>query len=529
MKVLIVDDEIFIRDGLRTLIDWSEVGFDEVLDAKNAAEAISIIEEGPPDLIVTDIFMPGMSGLDFAKQIRSQHPHIRFVILTGYEKFEYAKEAIEIGVAKYLVKPIFPEELKETVEEIREEMLLEHRLENWNEMAKTRLEQYKPIIAEKFWSDLLTGGLSSSAQIYDRAASADISLNYPAFCCVAIEICKLEKVYERYGQSEHSLVRFVIRNIIEELHSQAVIYIYNHSDTVLLCVLSESASIPKWTKTVETIQSTLKIDVNVGVGNSYEHVTSVWATSLEALDSVKYLAILEQTGIIRFEDIPAWKKDHVEYPYEEEKILLEMLRYREQLSEQALEPFMQKVMIQNPSPPMIHLTCVQLLGAIYRLVDEYGIDSIPTFNQSLSRLEELASYSQFQKLFTELLTEIIERRSRHHASFVSQLVDGAQQMIQERFNDSTLSVTSIAQSLCISPNYLSRIFHQQTGKTCVEFITECRLEEAKKLLLLTNRKNYEISEEVGYTSAHYFSSIFKKNVGHSPSEYRERFSAGPLQ
>lgn len=521
MRVLIVDDEVFIRDGLRTLIDWSESGFDEVWDAKNAKEAIEMIEQMQPDLVLTDIFMPGMSGLDFAKRIRSQYPHIRFVILTGYEKFEYAKEAVEIGVAKYLVKPIFPEELKKTVEELRDEMIVEHRVQNWNEMAKTRLNEYKPIIAEKFWSDLLSGGLSTSSMIQTRAETADITLTYSSYCCLAVEICNLEKVFERYGERELWLVRFAIRNIIEELHQDSVVYIYDHSDTVLLCILSKAASTEVWRKTVETIKVTLKIDVNVGVGCRYNDISSVWASSLEALDSVKYLAILEQTGVIRYEDIPAWKKDHVEYPYEEEKHLLEIVRYRDQIGELAMDPFIHKVMQQNPSPQMIHLTFVQLLGAVYRLVDEYGIDSIQSFNQSVSRLNALSSYTQIHKEFIVLFMEIIAKRSNHHASFVSQLVDGAKQIIQNQFNDPDLSVASIAQTVCISPNYLSRIFHQQTGKTCVEFITECRLEEAKKLLLLTNLKNYEIAEKAGYANAHYFSSMFKKNVGISPSEFRE--------
>src|SRR5690606_11800186 len=126
------------------------------------------------------------------------------------------------------------------------------------------------------------------------------------------------------------------------------------------------------------------------------------------------------------------------------------------------------LMNQHPSPPMIILACIQLLGAVYRLADEYGIDSIPSFNQNVSRLEALSSYTQIKLLFLELFREIVKSKSSQHASFVTQLVDRAKQMIQDRFSDQDLSVAWIAQMLNISPNYLSRIFHQQTGKTCVE-------------------------------------------------------------
>lgn len=522
MRVLIVDDEVFIRDGLRTLIDWGAAGFDEVMDAKNAMEAMEKIELAMPDLILTDIFMPEMSGLDFAKKMRGKYPSIRFVILTGYEKFEYAKEAIEIGVAKYLVKPIFPDELKETVEELRDEMLLENRNRNWNETARQRLNEYKPIITEKFWSDLLSDVLAAPAEIRERASAADIQVQSSFFCCLAVEIRHLDKVFQRYGERELPLVRFAIRNIIEEIHLGNVAYIYDHSDTVLLCILSKPIDPEEWKVTAGKIDETIKVDVCMGLGKPCDDISLVRQSSLEALDCVRYLAMLDQSGFIRYEEIPAWKKDHVEYPYEEEKILLEALRYRDQVSDQVLEPFIRKLKNQNPSPQMIHLISVQLLGALYRLADEYEIDTIPTFNQSVSKLETLPSYSQIQQLFLELFQEIVGRKSAHHDSFVSQLVNRAKQMIHDRYNDQALSVAQIAQMLCISPNYLSRIFHQQTGRTCVEHITECRLVEAKKLLLFSTHKNYEIAEKVGYANAHYFSFMFKKNMGCSPSEFRER-------
>lgn len=522
MRVLIVDDELFIRGGLRTLIDWQEAGFDEVMDAKNAMEAINIIERARPDLILTDIFMPEMSGLDFAKKIRVQYPSIRFVILTGYEKFEYAREAIEIGVAKYLVKPVFPDELKETVDELVQEMTLERRNLNWSEMAQKRLNEYKPIIIEKFWGDVLAGVLTDPAEMRRRAAAADIPPTGNELRCLAVEIRGLEKVYERYGASELPLVRFAIRNMLEELHAGAITYIYDYSEAVLLCLLSEPAETDDWKATAEAIECTLKIDVGIGIGRTVGDFSVIRSSALETLDSVKYLAMLEQTGVMRYEDIPAWKKDHVEYPYEEEKNLLELLRYRDRIGEQAMDAFIHQTMSQNPSPNMNRLVFVQLLGAVYRLADEYGIESIPAFHQSVSRLEESPSYGQVRKLFLELFKEIAARRSSRHTGFVSQLVEGAKQIIDGRYGDPDLSVASIAQTLCISPNYLSRIFHRQTGKTCVEHMTERRLEEAAKLLRLTTLKNYEIAEQVGYANAHYFSSMFKKNIGCSPSEFRER-------
>jgi YesN/AraC family two-component response regulator len=526
MRVLIVDDEALIRDGLRSLIDWADAGFDRVDDAKNAVEAMERIEQAAPDLVITDIFMPEMSGLEFVRTVRGRRPDIRFIILTGYEKFEYAKEAVELGVVKYLVKPIFPDELRQAVEEVRDELLQERRRRDWQETARRQLEAYKPVIVEKFWRDVLDGALPTNEAIRERAGAAEIPLDYAAFSCAAIQICRLENVYERYGERDLALVRFAIRNIVTELLPDRIIHIADDSDTTLVCIASGEVEAGDWRMAADAIERTLKIDVSVGAGRTCAEPACIHASAREALDSVKYLSMLDQTGFIRYEDIPSWKKDSVEYPYEQEKELLDAVRYRDQVPDEAAAPFFDKLMAQHPTPQMIRLTCVQLLGAVYRLADEYGIDSIPTFRESVSRLESLSSVGDIRQMLTELLRTIAAKKNCRHASFVAQLAEQAKRIMRDRFREPDMSVARMASMLCVTPNYLSRIFHQHTGVTCVEFLTECRLEEAKKLLTLTEMKTYEVAERVGYANAHYFSFLFKKNVGCSPTEYRERYGSG---
>lgn len=522
MRVMIVDDEAVIRDGLRTFIDWEAAGFDEVVDAKNAMEAMEKMERNLPDLIITDIFMPEMSGLDFAKKIRERYPSIRFVILTGYEKFEYAKEAIEIGVAKYMVKPIFPEELKQVVESLRDEILQERRMRIWNENAARRLNQYKPIVEENFWRDALEGAIPTRRQFEARAQAGDLEASYPIYACTAIRICRPEQVYSRYGENELPLARFAIRNIVEEIHGSAVIHVLDHSDTELLCLLSRPVGAEAWGRTAEAIERTLKIAVGIGGGRPRRDPMELRGAAAEALESTRYLALMDRTGFIRWEDVPSRNRERIEYPYEEEKELLETIRYRGRPGESALAPFLGKLSAQNPAPEEIRLAFVQLLAAVYRLADELGVDNIPSYSESVARLEKLSSYQQMKALLQELFAGIAESKDAGQADYVGGLVERARQLIEEKFRDSALSVAQIAHVLCITPNYLSRIFHQKTGTTCVEYITECRLEEAKRLLRKTELKNYEIAEKVGYANPYYFSFMFKKNVGCSPSEYRER-------
>jgi two-component system response regulator YesN len=519
MRVLIVDDEVIIREGLRSHIDWAAVGFAEIMEVENALKALEIIELTPPDLIITDIFMPEMSGLEFAKTVRGKYPEIRFVILTGYEKFEYAKEAIEIGVHKYLVKPIFPEELKETAQEIYDQIQNERINQNWNETAQIRLNQYRPMVLEKFWSDLIDGALSSG-QIQERAAAAELSLPYEGYGCTSIKINNLDQAKQRYGETDIALIKFAIRNITEEILNDKLISIIDCSPSTLMLILNTNISPGPLEHLHECFRSIMKIECCIGIGKWHAEIVQIALSSNQALEAASYLNMLGEHGIIRYEDIPSWKKTYATYPFEAEKDLVDCLRYREQGHETAFESFVANLLLQNSSLQMTRLVFLQLLGTIYRLADEFGVETLPEYHENVSRLERIESFQDIRSFFYTLFNEIIAYKQKYHSSYVNQLVEQAKAVMCENFRNSDVSVSVIAKIICITPNYLSRIFHKKTDKTCVEFITDLRLQEAKKLLAGSSLKTYEIAEKVGYINSHYFSYMFKKNTGESPSEYR---------
>ncbi|NRF96130.1 response regulator [Paenibacillus frigoriresistens] len=336
MKVLVVDDEAIIIEGLKVHIDWQAAGFHEWTDASNAKEAMEIIAHDQPDLIITDIFMPEMSGIDFAKLVRVKYPQIRFIILTGYEKFEYAKEAIEIGVLKYLVKPIFPDELRQVVEEARDDIINERRVQNWNENARLRLNQYKPVIIDKFWNDLLTSPLTL-IQFQENAEGVDLDLPEGEISCAAFKIVDLEQAKERFSYKSKSLLKFMIRNVIEELLGSSIIYIVDHSPSILILILQRNTSSSQLESVSRAFHDVLKLRVSIGLGTPYSGILNAHSSFNEAMEAIRYLQMMDENGIIHFKDIPAWKKDFVEYPYKEEKEIVEMLRYRTNIGEEAID------------------------------------------------------------------------------------------------------------------------------------------------------------------------------------------------
>lgn len=525
MRVMFVDDEPIIREGLHSLIDWREAGFDECLEAPNAIAAMELMKATPPDLVITDIFMPEMSGIDFARQAKSEFPSIRFIILTGYEKFEYAREAVAIGISSYLVKPVLPEELKDSVQSVVAEIGQEQQTSLMNADARRKLDIYRPIVIEKLWADLLSGAFGGADEMEERMEAAGLKARPGRYLCVSIKL-NMNPLLRGESDGELARVKGRARQLAEQRLYGDWIHTADAGPGLLRMVLQREVEHRTYELLLGEIERELKQSVCIGIGSCYPMLTSIFKSANEAEEAVHLLSLMESGGVMSYERIPSWRNSHIDYPYVEEKELIEAVRFRDQLDELPLAPFMKALETQNAAPQMMKLMFVHLLGTVYRLADEYkAADSLPPYIESYTRLSEMDSALDIQQFFETCFNQLLAIKARTHAGYVDILVERAKLAMMEGYADSNLSVSTVARLLCITPNYLSRIFHQKTGMTCVEYLTGIRLDEAKKLLVHTSLKNYDVAEKIGYASAHYFSSLFKKNTGLTPSEYRDRHGA----
>ncbi|WP_270170736.1 response regulator [Paenibacillus sp. SYP-B4298] len=524
MRVMFVDDEPIIREGLHSLIDWRDAGFDECLEAPNAIAAMELMKASPPDLVITDIFMPEMSGIDFARQAKTEFPSIRFIILTGYEKFEYAREAVAIGISSYLVKPVLPDELKESVQSVVQEIGQEQRTSLINADARRKLDIYKPIVIEKLWADLLSGAFAGTDEMNERMEAAGLQALPGCYLGVSIKLNMNSLLRDPYN--DMTQVNGEVRRIAAERLRGRWLHIADAGPGLLRIVLQCEVEPKAYEQLLGECERKLGLSACIGIGGTYPELTSIFKSINEAEEAVHLLSLMESGGVMSYESIPSWRNSHIDYPYVEEKELIEAIRFRDQLDDQPLAPFVRALEAQQAAPQMMKLMFVHLLGTIYRLADEYKAgDSLPPYIENYARLSDMDSVSDIQQFFETCFNQLLAIKARTHAGYVDILVERAKLAMVEGYADSNLSVSTVARLLCITPNYLSRIFHQKTGMTCVEYLTGIRLDEAKKLLIHTSLKNYDIAEKIGYASAHYFSSLFKKNTGLTPSEFRERHGA----
>jgi len=522
MKVLIVDDEAIIREGMRSMISWEEAGFTELMEAADAREALELIEARQPDLIITDIFMPEMSGIEFAEQVKDKYPSIQIIILTGYEKFEYAKEAIRIGVAQYMVKPLFPEELAAVVREVTNGIEKQRGEERWKQDAARRLDQYNPIVTEKFWRDLLAGAHKNPQIIREQQQQLGISHDRQRVQCISIQT-RPELTTSSYSRSDLQLLAYAVRNIAEEMFQECNVHFCEIEPFQLYALFLEPVAEERLHHLHYNIEGLLKLKVFIGIGMNYREIDELPLSAREADEAAQLLLSTGESGVVRYDQIQDKKSSRVHYPYAEEKQLLQEMRFGTlQAHSGWLSPFVKALNDQAAAFPVRKLIYVQLLSAVYRLADEYELeDALGAFPQNYRLIERAVAEPEIQLLFQELFNRFVGGRSRAQAGYVERLVEEAICLIDQQYPNNLFSVGTIAEELKVSPKYLSRIFRKVTGKTCIDYITQVRVEQAKEWLRSTSLRSLEIGEKVGYPNPNYFSLVFKKQTGMSPTEYRQ--------
>jgi YesN/AraC family two-component response regulator len=524
MKVLIVDDEAIIREGMRSMISWEEAGFTELLEAADAHEALELIEARRPDLIITDIFMPEMSGIEFAEKVKDKYPSIQIIILTGYEKFEYAKEAIRIGVAQYMVKPLFPEELAAVVREVTSGIEKQRGEERWKQDAARRLNQYNPIVMEKFWKDLLSGANKNPQVITEQQRQFGISHDGQQIQCISIQI-RPEIKASFYSKSDLQLLAYAVRNIAEEMFQDYNVHFCNVESFQLYAVFLEPVAVETLHHLHYNIEGLLKLNAFIGIGLKYKKLDELTLSAHEADEAAQLLLSTGESGVVRYDQLQDKKSSRVYYPYAQEKQLLQEMRFGTPQTHLGwLVPFVKVLNDQAAAFPVRKLIYVQLLSAVYRLADEYELeDVLGAFPQNYRVIEQAVAEPEIQSLFQQLFNRFVGGRSRAQAGYVERLVEEAICLIDQQYPNNLFSVGTIAEELNVSPKYLSRIFRKITGKTCIDYITQVRVDQAKEWLRSTSLRSLEIGEKVGYPNPNYFSLVFKKQTGMSPTEYRQAF------
>ncbi|MCR5688065.1 MAG: response regulator [Lachnospiraceae bacterium] len=526
-KVLLVDDEEEVREAIRKRIDWESIGFTVVGTAENGEEALELADTYEPDVVMTDIQMPFMDGITMLKKLKEKIPDLRSVIFSGYDDFEYAKEAIRLESEEYILKPVDADELREIF--IRIKMRLDEQIKQRRnvELLSKYYEESRPMMKEQLIIGLFEGReLQFDLERYQR--DFDLHIESAFYCAGAFRITVTSDERDKLDKNlmALSLKQMVIERFAKVLDVEAMVYL----DTV--CVLARLKSTQQYPLFIEEMDKICKIahkslDANVcaGIGRVYGNAESIHISFNEAKDAFHHRIFVGENQAICIKDVdPSCPIED----YVSEKQIRHIMRQvkvgtKESLEEE-IRDFVEKLKKSDINLNQLQIFYAEFVVELLRLSRGHSISLSETGFGSINTNEELAGFSSMDEFADRLiaLSEILwEKVSNGRLNTTKKLAEDAKQYISDHYGESSLSVDEICSHLGVGTSYFSSVFKKETGTSFVTYLTQVRMNEAQKLLDTTDEKSYIIAGMVGYEEPNYFSYVFKKHFGISPSRYRQ--------
>ena len=519
--VLVVDDEVGLRRALVEKVDWESAGFRVVGEAENGVEALDLVETLEPDLIITDIRMPMISGLELAERVRQLRPATQMVILSGYDRFEYAKQAIDYHIISYLLKPISCEEMgKELVEihrrmdEITARVVGEPDPDRENLLHRARVEN--------FLLPLMLGGNETHPDNESLVREA-VRLGILKEGTPANRFCVLVSKFKTpSGTCTCARHISMINNIVSAYLPCETFVVYGRAVTLVVLPTNGELSHCLELPLRETVQSARRLFdelCTIGVSREFSGLNDCSEAYFQAVTARRYTS--DGAGEIRFiEDQEHNEEFELDRAEKTAADLDQLLKVGEP---DDLEAFINSL-YERSTPENANLLFMQILSTVYRVVggitDKSKLAALfgsnPIFNRVTSYSSEAATKGDLIHLCRDAKNVILHSQKRESEVLCDRVV----QIIDQNYCDETLSLTGVSNELGVSPNYLSTLIKKVKGKNFITLLTERRMRAAYDMIVCTGMKMLEISEKCGYSDQHYFSYCFKKFYGESPNKIR---------
>ncbi len=533
-KVLIIDDESIIRKGIKNIINWKQLDCEVCADASDGIEGIELIKKHLPEIIITDIRMPGLDGLSMIKQVKGIVPYSKIIILTGYRDFDYVQEAIKCGAFDFLLKPSKIEELTavltRAVNDINDQKIRHMEIDRFKQL----FEQSIPILREKLLYDIIYGLNTNEFEILEKMRL--FSINIQNFVLVVMENDYDEK--SNSSQYDKHLYQFGIVNSFEEifaekyevlsimLNSSRVGFIIQKPDRKELDIVEVSE---KCGYLQEVINNGFGFTVTIAVSSGGVSPLELPEKLKECLGSLEYKSYMGNNSIIQYSDLNSF------FRYEDYSILD---KYQKQLLEsiKSGNEGLVRVATQNIARYVtankininymknFYYTTLSSINNIRISVSAIEVDKKHEEGKDIASLlkliEKSESADELNLLLEDVAVRIAEKVNNFNNKSIKLILRKAIDYIQEHYNEQ-VTLNEVAENIYVSTFYISRMFKKELGKSFVDYLNDVRIEKSKELLKDVKYKTYEVAEIVGISDPHYFSKLFKKYSGMTPSEYRE--------
>lgn len=540
-RIILVDDEEEVRKSIIRKIDWTAVGFAVVGDAENGEDALEKIENLEPDVVLTDIRMPYMDGLTLAERIRQKYPSMKIVIFSGYDDFEYAKQAIKLNVTEYILKPVNVEELTAILKRIKTN--LDEEIEQKRNVNLLR-ENYKrslPILREQFLKDLISRPMDGET-VQTLLREYDIPLaGAKKWIAIAVELELEQELTQEEAplplHEEKNLIPISVMQILSENLKPSYRFSLlsfsgsadakiagiaaideNNSQTELINILGDIC---------KEIRKTLKVPVTIGIGHSAQKLENISRSFQSAQDALGYRSVVGTGSTIYINDVEPGIGGKLQFGSEEESALIQAIKFGpEEKIRETVRGIVDRMNEARVHARQQQAYILSVANCMIQLIQQYDLNMEEIFAEDplgpdpFTVIQSMLNRENFSRWLYQTALKINNALSRERDYAARQVIEKAKQYIMDNYQDPGLSVEQICRYLHMSPAYFSTMFKKATGQTYIAYLTEVRLNKAVELLNMTDEKTYVIASQVGYQEQNYFSYVFKKRFGVSPTKFR---------
>ena len=540
LKIFLAEDEVIVRETIKRMIPWEDLGFELVGEAADGEMALPLLLRQKPDLLITDIKMPFMDGLTLAKVAKKEIPGLKVVILSGYDDFNYAKQAINIGVEDYLLKPITKNALIERLTEIRSRYEHEKTQKEYYEKFHREMQAYEKNSSRDFFEALVSGSMDMM-EIYRRSEKLGLDIVAEAYNVLIFTMnCEEDFSGQREGYSEWEAESL---ELLEEFFSE------NTSAMLFRCNIFSYGVLIKGQK--ETIEENTRSCVSeiqrildrkeqkrqwfVAAGEPVERLSQIQKSYYSASRAFSQRYLYDE-NILYYDEMASMEKKNVT---EDDSTYLQKVDVNA-LNPVILQKFLSNGLLeetenfvkdyfyaigQEPLESLVFRNYVTLnvrfsvmsflkeIGCDTRTLEQEDTEDV--LSESSKSLENAIAYAE------KIISQAIALRDQNSGNKNRSILKTAVDFIDSHYMEEDMSLNKAANAANVSANHFSALFSQNMGQTFIEYLTNLRMNKAKEYLRCTSMRSSEIAGEIGYKDAHYFSYLFKNTQGMTPSDYRK--------
>lgn len=532
MKLLVVEDEQRVRKSIVNGLTCS--GFDMIFEADDGEEALVIMHENKPDIIISDIRMPGMDGIELLSKVRETHSDIPFIILSGYDLFEYAQKAVALGAFSYLLKPVKNSELLQVLQSAEDKINQKILQQNSGFKMRVRLKQGLDALKRQFIAEIITGNNIAESYIKRKVSEVEISFIEQDFIVMLASIDNYNLLIQHVDPTDLDLYKFSITNILTEImnnHGISVFpYNYEEGEGYLLNFTSENKRLNEHTlfelssQIIKVVEVYLNFTITIGIGSIVSSIHQLNISAQKARNAVAQRLVKGGNQVFGADNPNRATESQAIIGFKTEQ---ELLSCFERCDKANAIHLIQNLYAGFSNSSFIDVQDLknlnyQLVILIYKILNHLRLEPEKILG------DEFITYTNINSLpsIDSIIHWYMDKADIffHHISTTKdksnyRLMDKAKDYINQNFTKE-ISLELLAEFIHLSPEHFSREFKKEFGKNFIDYLTDLRINKAKEYLRDGNYKTIEVSKMVGFNNEKYFSKLFKKYTGFTPGEYR---------